>query len=260
MTGPLPFSPRFKIARKAVRDVLLGNRSHGRVFLQQIRTADLQPFSRNRIPRSHRFKHVVVRNGNRLLADRSGEKNQSRLTLRRKTGCLLDPLFVTALVFRKRASRIVFRFIVDQLVTLRTKKHEILESLNLLRTRPNAPPRSISPERNNVGHLREIALGQSHRMFHQIPWAAIEFASTTGANEQQQARQIRNTPDLDHRAQRCTGFAFLVPLCARRFHAAAPTISPTDCVPANPDEFPRRASSRFPATSRKPPATGTSTE
>src|SRR2546429_2346670 len=56
MTGPLPFSPRFKIARKAVRDVLLGNRSHGRVFLQQIRKVDLQPFSRNRIPRSHRFK------------------------------------------------------------------------------------------------------------------------------------------------------------------------------------------------------------
>src|SRR5437870_5834743 len=167
MTGPLPFSPRFKIARKAVRDVLLGNPSHGRVFLQQIRKVDLQPFSRNRIPRSHRFKHVVVRNGNRLLADRSGENNQSCLTLRRKTGCLLDPLFVTALVFRKRASRIVFRFIVDQLVTLRTKKHEILESVNLLRTRPNAPPRSISPERNNVGHLREIALGQSHRMFHQ---------------------------------------------------------------------------------------------
>jgi hypothetical protein len=38
-------------------------------------------------------------------------------------------------------------------------------------------------------------------MFHQIPWAAIEFASTTGANEELQARQIRNTPDLDHRAQ-----------------------------------------------------------
>src|SRR2546429_7259720 len=159
MTGPLPFSPRFKIARKAVRDVLLGNRSHGRVFLQQIRKVDLQPFSRNRIPRIHRFKHVVVRNGNRLLADRSGENNQSRLTLRRKTGCLLDPLFVTALVFRKRASRIVFRFIVDQLVTLRTKKHEILGSVNLLRTRPNAPPRSISPERKDRKSTR---LNSSH--------------------------------------------------------------------------------------------------
>src|SRR5207244_12253020 len=115
-------------------------------------------------------------------------KKHTRITLRRKHGFLLAPRFVTALVFRKRASHIVFRFIVDQLVTLRTKKHEILENVNLLRTRPNAPPRSISPERNNVGHLREIALGQSHRMFHQIPWAAIEFASTTGTNEEQQTR------------------------------------------------------------------------
>src|SRR5437879_7221489 len=252
MTGALPFSLRFKIARKTVRDVLLGNRSHGRVFLQQIRKVDLQPFPRNRIPRSHRFKHVVVRNGNRLLADRSGENNQSRLTLRRKTGCLLDPLFVTALVFRKRTSRIVFGLIVDQLVTLRTKKHEILESVNILRTRPNAPPRSISSERNNVGHLREIALGQRHRMFHQIPWAAIEFASTTGTNEEQQTRQIRNAPDLNHGAQRCTGFAFSVPPYSRRFHAAAPTISPNGLCSGK--------SGRVPSPSQDPVPTHAATD
>jgi hypothetical protein len=49
-------------------------------------------------------------------------------------------------------------------------------------------------------------------MFHQIAWAAIEFAPTTGANEEQQTRQIRNASDPNHRAQRHTGFVFSVPM------------------------------------------------
>jgi hypothetical protein len=77
-----------------------------------------------------------------------------------------------------------------------------------------------------VRYLREISLGQRHRMFDQISGASIEFAPTTGANEEQQTRQVRNAPNVNNRAQGRTSFAFSLPRSARRFHAVGPPSVP----------------------------------
>ena len=157
------------------------------------------------IPGSDGLRYLCDRNSDGLARDAGFQLHDSRFVVRPKAGDVADADFMRFLEFLKHGNRGLVGMIVNQLMALWAKQHQIADIIDVGRSQRRFAARSFFAEGNNMGHLREIARRERQRVLKKVFIAAVEFATAAGAHKQKEPRQVPNpTADANYR-RGCSG-------------------------------------------------------
>ena len=120
--------------------------------------------------------------------------------------------FVFLLKYSERCYGILLGVIVDFLVTRSAEEHEVLSVMHIYGTRGVASSGTARLEGNDMRDLREVTLGEGHRVREEILVAAIKHAVPACRNEENEAGEGGHLAGRPHWRNYCRldcGFRFL---------------------------------------------------
>ena len=109
-------------------------------------------------------------------------KPDSRFAVRLDVGESADAILVVLFVLFQYLTWIFFRAFVNQVMTRRTQEHEIVDIVDVFRSRRRPPARPVGFESDNVRHLGEVLFGVSEVVPEQVGVATVEFATSASAH------------------------------------------------------------------------------